>query len=198
MTRARFAPLALSTVALATALLLSGCTSAAPSADPTPTGNAVSPTPTEALPGPTPDTSPTTGGAVTCDSMIVSDTLAEFKSKGWTAKQTPFTFETQPPSAPIDGGLICTWANYSVASGNLIEFGWAPISTADAETVAAQLEKEGWRREPADSGFYITQDPSRVITVDDKGYGMTYQFGDGWVAVSDTKQNLLLMPVAAG
>jgi len=146
MTRARFAPLALSTVALATALLLSGCTSAAPAADPTPTGNAVSPTPTEALPGPTPDTSPTTGGAV----------------------------------------------------GNLIEFGWAPISTADAETVAAQLEKEGWRREPADSGFYITQDPSRVITVDDKGYGMTYQFGDGWVAVSDTKQNLLLMPVTAG
>ena len=198
MTRARFAPLALSTVALATALLLSGCTSAAPSADLTPTGNAVSPTSTEALPGPTPDASPTTGGAVTCDSMIVSDTLAEFKSKGWTAKQTPFTFETQPPSAPINGGLICTWANYSVASGNLIEFGWAPISTADAETVAAQLEKEGWRREPADSGFYITQDPSRVITVDDKGYGMTYQFGDGWVAVSDTKQNLLLMPVTAG
>jgi hypothetical protein len=36
--------------------------------------------------------------------MIVSDTLAEFKTKGWTAKQTPFTFETQPPSAPIGGG----------------------------------------------------------------------------------------------
>lgn len=198
MTRARLAPLVLSAVALASALVLSGCTSAAPSADPTTTSNAVSPTPTEALPGPTPDASATAGGAVTCDSMIVSDTLAEFKTKGWTAKQTPFTFETQPPSAPIGGGLICTWANYSVASGNLIEFGWAPISSADAEKVSAQLEKEGWRREAGESGFYITQDPSRVITVDDKGYGMTYLFGDGWVAVSDTKQNLLLMPATAG
>lgn len=198
MTRPRFAPLALPVLAVAAALLMSGCAPASPSAAPTTTGNAVSPTPTEALPEPTPDASATAGGSATCETMIVSDTLAEFKSKGWTAKQTPFTFETQPPSAPVDGGLICTWANYSVASGNLMEFGWAPLSADEAETVAAQLVKEGWRREPADSGFYITQDPSRVITVDDQGYGMTYQFGDGWVAVSDTKQNLLLMPVTAG
>ena len=197
MTRSRFAPLALPAVALA-ALLLSGCASAAPAAAPTTTGNAVSPTPSEALPEPTPDSSATAAAIDTCEGMIEPDTLAEFTSKGWTYKKTPFTFETQPASALVDKGLICTWANYSVASGNLMEFGWAPLAADKAETIAAQLEQEGWRREPAESGFYITQDPARAITTDDKGYGMTYQFGDGWVAVSDTKQYLLLMLATAG
>ncbi len=193
MTRSRFAPLVFPAVTLAVALLLSGCAAAAPTAAPTVTGNAVSPTPTEAQPVRTPDISATAAGTATCEGMIEPDTLAEFKKKGWTAKQTPFTFETQPSSAPVEGGLICTWANYSVASGNLMEFGWAHVTSDVATTMAAQLEKEGWRREKAASGFYITQDPSRAITTDDKGYGMTYLFGDGWVAVSDTKQYLLLL-----
>ncbi|AUG29376.1 MULTISPECIES: nitrate ABC transporter substrate-binding protein [Microbacterium] len=199
MTRSRFAPLALPALALATALVLTGCASAAPSAaDPTTTGNAVSPTPTGALPEPTPDASASSGSTDSCEGMIDPDTLAEFKSKGWTFKQTPFTFETQPPSSALDGGLICTWANYSVASGNLIEFGWSAITADEAETIAEQLVQEGWRREPSDDGFYITQDSARALTTDADGYGMTYQFGDGWVAVSDTKQNLLLIPATAG
>ncbi|MBF4560628.1 nitrate ABC transporter substrate-binding protein [Microbacterium sp. VKM Ac-2870] len=197
MTRSRFAPLALSAIALASVLLLSACATSTPSPAPTTTGNAVSPTPTDAAGEPTPLPTETSSAVGNCEQMIEPDTLAEFKAKGWTYKQKPFTFETQPPSAPLDNGIICTWANYSVSSGNLIDFGWAPITSDKAATAAAQLEKEGWRREPAESGFYITQDPAQAINTDDTGHGMTYQFGDGWVAVSDTKQSLLLMPVTA-
>jgi hypothetical protein len=176
--------------------VLSGCTSAAPSADPTTTGNAVSPTPTEALPGPTPDASPTAGGAVTCDSMIVSDTLAEFKTKGWTAKQTPFTFETQPPSAPIGGGLICTWANFrSPRQPDRVRLGTHQLGRCRNGVRAAREEAGAAKRRVR---LLHHAGSVRVITVDDKGYGMTYLFGDGWVAVSDTKQNLLLMPATAG
>jgi len=193
MTRSRFAPLALSVLALTGALLLSGCAPVEPAAAPTTQGNAVSPTPTEAISVPTPDPSSSGSAGEGCEALVEPDTLGEFASRGWTYKQTPFTFETQPPSAPLDGGMICTWADYSVASANLIVFGWSPITAEKAESIAAQLEKEGWRRESSADGFYITQDPTKALSTDPNGYGMTYEFGDGWVMVSDWKQNLLLM-----
>jgi hypothetical protein len=58
-----------------------------------------------------------------------------------------------------------------------------PISSADAETVSAQLER---RLAPRSGRVRLLHHAGsvRVITVDDKGYGMTYLFGDGWVAVS--------------
>ena len=48
-------------------------------------------------------------------------------------------------------------------------------------------------REDGNHGTYITEDPAYAIGIDDAGYGMTYHFGDGWVSVSETKQNLQLI-----
>ena len=50
-----------------------------------------------------------------------------------------------------------------------------------------------WLREDGNHGTYITEDPAYAIGIDDAGYGMTYHFGDGWVSVSETKQNLQLI-----
>ena len=73
------------------------------------------------------------------------------------------------------------------------QVGWAPITADDAINMQAGLESEGWLREEADGTVYITEDPMQAPTTDENGYGMTYQFGDGWVLVADVKQNLLLI-----
>jgi len=171
------------------ALLLTGCgTSAEP--DPTATvgGGTPSAAPTDAQP--TPSATPSaTAAAATCDSLIVPDVHEELGAQGWTFKETPFA----AGGVTLGKGLQCTWADYTTASGNLMLFGWAPITVDQAADMQRGLEAQGWLREEDGSGVYITEDPMQAPTIDDNGYGMTYQFGDGWVTVSDTKQNLLLI-----
>ena len=73
--------------------------------------------------------------------------------------------------------------------------GARPPPTTEKEATAAQDEliAAGWLREDGNHGIYITEDPAYAIGIDDAGYGMTYHFGDGWVSVSETKQNLQLI-----
>lgn len=172
-----------------TALLLTGCGS---SAEPTPTAtvgtDAPSAAPTAAQPDPS--ASPTaSAAAVTCESIVVADVLAELTEQGWTAKAVPFA----AGGVNLDDGVQCTWADYTVASGNLLIFGWAPITADQATAMQEGLGTEGWLREVVDGQVYITEDPMQAPTTDEDGYGMTYEFGDGWVTVADTKQNLLLI-----
>jgi hypothetical protein len=93
----------------------------------------------------------------------------------------------------IDDGISCIWGDYSVASDNVQIFGWAPISEADADSARTELLAAGWRAVDDPSGDYITEDPNTAVSTDDQGYGLTYEFGDGWVIMADTKQSLVLI-----
>lgn len=186
----RLTPAAVLPGILALALVLSAC--ATPGA-PTPTGTVVTtaPTPTATDAGAaTPTTSPTTVPEATCDSLVAEDILTDLTAKGWTFEEAPFT----AGDLTLDDGLQCTWADFSVASGNLFLFGWAPITADEAQQAQDQLVAQGWTIEDAeDGGLYVTEDGTRAPTVDENGYGMTYEFGGGWVTIADTKQNLLLI-----
>ncbi len=171
-----------------TALLLAGCASGS---TPTPTATAGGGTSTTAPPQgqPTPSATATASADATCDSIIDADTHAELSAQGWTFRETPFA----AGGVTLDEGLQCTWADYTVPSGNLLLFGWGLVTDSQAATMQQGLVTEGWPREESGGQVFITEDPMQAPTVDDNGYGMTYEFGDGWVMVADTKQNLLLI-----
>jgi hypothetical protein len=69
-------------------------------------------------------------------------------------------------------------------------FGWAPASDTEAQTARSELLASGWK---SVGDEYITENPENVLNPDSDGYGMTYQFGDGWITLADTKQGLLLI-----
>ena len=173
-----------------TALLLTGC--GAGSQDPAPTATVGTDAPTTAPTASQPDatSSPDAGGVdATCDSIVVADVHEQLVAKGWSFKETPFA----AGGVTLDDGLQCTWADFTKPSGNLLLFGWAPLTGDQATKIQNALEQEGWKRESEGDYVYLTQDASQAPTVDENGYGMTYEFGDGWVTLSDTKQTLLLI-----
>lgn len=140
------------------------------------------PAPEETAPAPEPVTA-------TCDELITPDLVAELEGQDWTFKEEPLTIGDV---APADG-IHCTWGDFSVATGNVLILAWAPLTAEESETAQAELESTGWIREDGDGTVYYTEDPAQALTTDDDGYGMTYQFGDDWVTLSDTKQGLLLI-----
>ena len=194
MTSPRSLPLASLAVLGAAALLLTGCSGSA-EPDPTATVGTTAPSgaPTDAAPQPSASADAAPVDA-TCESILDADTVAQFGAQNWTYKETPFA----AGGVTLDDGLQCTWADYDVPSGNLMIFGWAPITADQAAQMQQGLEAEGWLSEDDGTNSYITEDPMQAPTVDDNGYGMTYQFGDGWVTVADVKQNLLLIQLPQG
>ncbi len=173
-----------------TALLLTGCGTGSQDPAPTATVGTDAPTtaPTAAQPDPT--SSPDAGGLdATCDSIVVADVHEQLVAKGWSFKETPFA----AGGVTLDDGLQCTWADFTKPSGNLLLFGWAPLTGDQATKIQNSLEQQGWKRQSEVDYVYMTQDASQAPTVDENGYGMTYEFGDGWVTLADTKQNLLLI-----
>ncbi|MBM7463204.1 nitrate ABC transporter substrate-binding protein [Microbacterium dextranolyticum] len=182
--RPRFAAAA---TAACLAVLLTGCAGTAATTPTEVVGTgAVTTAPAAPVAEPSPSGSPLD---VTCDSIIGDDLRAEFAAQKWTSKKTPFA----AGGVTLDDGLLCTWANYAVPSGNLMMFGWAPITSDQAAKMQSGLESKGWLRKDIAGVLYITEDPNQTPTVDADGFGMTYQFGDGWVTVADVKQNLLLI-----
>lgn len=192
MASPRLSRIALLTSLVAVTGIISGCASpAAP--QPTETVITTAPTPTATSPQ---SVTPTVAPAdvdVTCDTLVSGDILKDLAAKGWTAKEEPFVVA----NSTLPDGLQCTWADFGVSSGVVFIFGWAPISADQAEAAQQQLAAQGWIVEDTDEGLYVTEDPTRSLTGED-GTGMTYQFGDGWVTVADTKQNLLLIERPAG
>lgn len=172
------------------ALLLAGCAAeqdAAPTAEPTPTTSAPSATPTpepeETEPAPEPSADPT------CETIIAPSTIAIFEEHGWTYQEHEFRIGEDV----VPGGLQCIWGDYTVASDHVQVFGWAPLAAADSASAQQKLLSEGWLRADEGGHTYITEDPAFSIAVDESGYGMTYEFGDGWVTLADTKQSLVLV-----
>ena len=169
------------------ALALSACagTNGAPGAKtPTSSGRASSPVAT-------PDTSTEAPPAAdpTCDTIIPSTTVSALEGAGWSSQQDPFYIG----STEIADGLQCTWGDATVASDHVQIYGWAPIAADQAAAAKKELLDGGWREVDADGKVYITAGADMIMDPDDDGFGMTYQFGDGWVTVSDTKQGLVLV-----
>ncbi|WP_298942129.1 nitrate ABC transporter substrate-binding protein [uncultured Microbacterium sp.] len=180
----------------AVSLLLTGCAAQASAPSPSATTVTTAPTP-EATDGaePTPTSTATAGAAdATCESLVAGELLTDLTAQGWTYREETFTVG----DIPLDEGVQCMWADFTAANSISLLVGWSPIADADAERAQELLVAQGWSVEETASGAYVTEDPSRSLTVDENGYGMTYEFGEGWVTVSDTKQNLLLIERPAG
>lgn len=111
------------------------------------------------------------------------------KSQGWTYQQQEFKIG----SADVPGGIWCLWADFKAASDQGQTYGWMPMGAADARNAQARLQADGWVRSNEGSTVFYTEDPDYAIAKDDQGFGMTYEFGDGWVKFADTKQGLLLI-----
>lgn len=179
------------TTAASVVLLLAALTSCAAPAEPStsPTPDAVE-SPPAATPAPVASVPPETPAAeLTCESMISAGTVAALTETGWTAKSKEFVVG----GVELTDGLLCFWADYTVASDHGQLYGWSAISADDAAKAQSGLIAEGWIREGGADGTYITEDPRYAMSTDDDGYGMTYLFGDGWVKFADTRQSLILV-----
>ncbi|MGO2745042.1 hypothetical protein [Microbacterium sp.] len=184
----RTLPAALAVLALA--VTLSAC---APEPQPAPTTASPTATPS-AVPSPSPSPIETEkvnepAAAPTCDTLIAPSTIEIFDGHGWTYKQNEFRIGADV----IDGGIQCVWGDYTVASDHVQVFGWAPLAAAESTPAQQKLLAEGWKRADEDGHTYITEDPQYSISLDETGFGMTYEFGDGWVILADTKQSLILI-----
>ncbi|MDX2377889.1 hypothetical protein M4I32_13895 [Microbacterium sp. LRZ72] len=175
---------------IALAAMLTAC-AGAPEEPPEETGD---PTPTVSA-EPSTDATPDAGPAISpadveCADLLPENLLTTFDESGWTVKEEPFRLG----SAEIADGLWCAWGDFSAAASDNVQiYGWALIDADTADDAQQDLVGEGWVREQGDDGVYITENPDTTVATDDEGYGVTYQFGDGWVIVSDTKASLLVI-----
>ncbi len=168
---------------LALSLLIAGCS--APQQQPV-TGPTSAPPmgPTDHAPEPTQAPTPT------CDTIVSPSLVEKLTGLGWTAKEDVFS----AGDTALEGGIQCTWADFDGhASDNLLVYGWAPIDETAARALQSELVSQGWVREDDGGSVYITESPEFASSVDENGYGTTYQFGDGWVKIARTKQGLLLI-----
>lgn len=181
----------LTAVALLAALTLTACsgtqTETAPTSSPTKTPEMPKATVTTAPVESTP--TPTVAETPTCETLISSATVDALTAQGWTYKEREFRIG----DVVVEGGLECLWADYTTASDHGQMYGWGPLSADAARTAQSNLQRDAWLRSTEGDLVYFTEDPATAIATDDAGYGMTYEFGDGWVKFADTKQGLLLI-----
>ncbi|WP_312167221.1 hypothetical protein [Microbacterium sp.] len=175
--------------ALLLAIAMTGCSASAPEAT-TPSPEAPQPSasaPADPVTTPTPLATP---AKPTCETMISDGTVSALTEVGWTAEEEE---EFVIGDVTMSEGLLCFWADYSVASDHGQLYGWSPITLDDATRAQSSLLAQGWTREDGPDGIYITEDPQFSMGTDDAGYGMTYLFGDGWVKFADTREGLILI-----
>lgn len=176
---------------LCAALLVAGAISLAACSSPAapePAASTPASAPDASTPTPVATSEPTPGtiDKPTCESLLPDDVIADFAKAKWTAKEDVF----RVGSLTFPEGIQCVWGDYSVASDHVQVFGWAPVSDTEAQTARSELLAGGWT---SVGDEYITENKANVLNPDSDGYGMTYQFGDGWMTLADTKQGLLLI-----
>lgn len=177
---------ALSGLLLAAALTACAGT---PEASPTPRSTAAASTPEASVTPAETEPPDAPAGEPACDTIITEGTVEALTALGWTSKRQDFVIG----DIALPDGMLCFWADYTVASDHGQLYGWAAISPEDAAAAQASLLEDGWIRENDAQGSYFTEDPEFSLGTDEDGYGMTYLFGDGWVKLSDTKQGLILI-----
>jgi hypothetical protein len=177
-------------LAVATLATLAGCSptpASAPSAEPTKSSahhTAGAPTPT-----PTP-----TFAALkyTCNSILPPATLAVFKSKqaaGFTL-QNDYLQRMQNIGSNLVlfdtyGGILCQWAYPD--SSNSVDYGFSPITSAQASSQQATLTSTGFSATAKDHGMLFAN-------TDVTDYPDQYLFIDGyWLQASSDKVMQLLV-----
>lgn len=178
---------AVGATALVAALLLTSCAATPDSAPTTPPQNSApsdtpTPTPTAIVPVERPED-------LTCETLIAPDVVAAFTDAGWEAQEDVFRIG----SREFPDGLWCIWGAPAAVTASVQIYGWAGIDPADSAEAQEELTDSGWVAEKTPDGVYVTENPDTTVATDDDGYGMTFLFGDGWVAVSDTKEGLLVI-----
>lgn len=175
--------LALTVSALATAC----AAQTPPAAQPTET---IASTPTTSAPEPSATPTVEAAGDPTCETLIGPDVVADFESIGWSSQAEKFYLG----EVELVDGIQCVWADFAGPAGDHLQlFGWAEVTDEQAAEAQATLVSQGWVREQAEEGVYITEPKETTIAVDEEGYGMTYLFAAGTVKLADTKQGLLLI-----
>lgn len=185
-------PLPLAFGALLAAVTLSACAAPAePDAATTPSAkpSASQPSAPMATTEPADDETSVPSDVPACDTIITEGTVEGLTSQGWTAKQEEFRIG----DILIEGGLLCLWSDYSAPSDHGQMYGWGPIDAETADAARDALIAEGWISASEGDRNLVTEDPSAAFNPDDEGFGMTYEFGDGWVKLADTKQSLVLI-----
>ena len=185
---ARIRPLLGIAALTVTLALVSGCAAEEPD-------RAVAPPTASSAPSvePSPSITPVTPVGrpddLTCETLIAPDVAAAFADAGWAAQEDVFRIA----SREIPDGLWCTWGAAGAVTASVQIYGWAGIDADDAKQAQADLLDDGWVSEQTDEGLYVTENPDMTVATDDAGYGMTFLFASGWVAVSDTKEGLLVI-----
>ncbi|QMU97967.1 hypothetical protein FVO59_12720 [Microbacterium esteraromaticum] len=175
--------------ALVTALLLASCSTPAPKPAPPSSASASAEPSTAATTAAVDDETPAVDAEPACDTIITSGTVDALTSQGWTSKHQ----ELRIGETLIENGLLCMWADFSTASDHGQMYGWGALDERTSETAQSNLKRDGWLRSTEGEIVYFTEDPAYAIATDEDGFGMTYEFGDGWVKFADTKQGLLLI-----
>lgn len=174
--------------ALTLAFVLVGCASTPESVEtPTPTPTEAAPTATAAPEEPVAAEEP--AADPTCETIVSETTVTALTDLGWTYEMQEFRIGAEV----VEGGIQCVWGDYTVASDHVQIYGWAPLDAAASGAAQEALLAEGWQRVEGTDATYITENPQFALATDDEGFGMTYQFGDGWVTLADTKQSLILI-----
>jgi hypothetical protein len=174
---------------LLTTLVLASCAQA-PEAGPTVTPTVSAPAQTTAPVASDPTPAPETPAAEpTCETIISEGYVETLADLGWTPKQSDFVVG----STTVDGGIYCSWADWSKASDHGQFFAWAPMDPDQQAAAQSELLAQGWLRESDGTRVYFTEPAESAFQTDEEGYGMTYEFGDDWVTFADTKQSLVLI-----
>lgn len=179
-------PLAVGALLLAAGL--AACSSPAPEPAPatSPTADAAEPVKT---PAPQPSDTPEAAEELTCATLISKTTTEALTAQGWTTQEKDFWIS----DIELTDGLLCMWADFSTASDHGQTYGFSPLDEATSEKAQQKLEGEGWIRSADASSVFYTEDPEHAIATDEDGFGLTYEFGEGWVKFADTKQGLILI-----
>ncbi|MFD5225231.1 hypothetical protein ACFWHT_06350 [Microbacterium sp. NPDC058342] len=183
--------ISLAAAALVAVLSLSACGSTAQPQAPQPSSPAADTTPKATITAGADDepSTPAPGAEPECETIVSAGTVDALTSQGWTFKQEEFRIgETL-----VSEGLLCMWADFTTASDHGQMYAWGLLGADASRTAQAGLQRDGWLRSEEEGETYFTEDPAYAIATDEDGYGMTYEFGDGWVKFADTKQGLLLI-----
>jgi len=181
-------PLSLSALAALTLLVSCSPSPAGPTTPSVSATTAAGPTPM-ATTQPSDEQTPASDEDPTCDTIITPGTVEALTSQGWTAQEQ----QLRIGDTVVAGGLLCMWADFSTASDHGQMYGWGPLDAAESRAAQSTLQRDGWLRSTDGEQVLFTEDPDYAIATDEDGFGMTYEFGDGWVRFSDTKQGLLLI-----
>lgn len=179
---------AVAAVAIAIALSGAGVPAAAPTPTPTPT-----PAQTIAEPSPTP--TPTVAQppvAVNCETTSTVEFQAMMADNGWVSWETqnqqigakPFE---RFPDGPPQGAIVCRWGESAdVATDNVIDLAWTPLTTDAASAAQQMLVTEGYEQIDDAAGLYFAL-PAEGGVSDSEGYAATYLFTDDDVRWARTK-----------